>query len=139
MDREKFNYALNRDSFLTGMGWKMLHFAFDDIQRRPDVCRMLLQLSVGPLLIGSPHLQIKNERIGSILLSPFQKEVLKFAWRLGRPIKPRDVMQQYNLSFRPARELLLGLVDRSLLTPRTNGKQIRGYETLGKFPFHLLE
>lgn len=26
MDREKFNYSVNRDTFLTGMGWRMIHF-----------------------------------------------------------------------------------------------------------------
>ncbi|MDQ0903603.1 hypothetical protein QFZ80_007431 [Paenibacillus sp. V4I7] len=51
MDREKFSYALNRDTFLTGMGWTMIHFSFDDIQNRPEVCRMLLQLVIGPHLL----------------------------------------------------------------------------------------
>lgn len=27
MDREKFNYSVNRDTFLTGMGWRMIHFS----------------------------------------------------------------------------------------------------------------
>ncbi|MDO3410278.1 hypothetical protein QWJ34_10945 [Saccharibacillus sp. CPCC 101409] len=131
MDREKFSYALNRDSFLTGIGWKMLHFSFDDIQRRPDVCRMLLQLSVGPMLIDS-----RRERAS---LSPEEKDVLRTAWRLGRAIRPKDVMVRYKMSFRPARELLQSLSAQGLLNPRANGKQIRGYEPTGTFPFHLLD
>jgi hypothetical protein len=55
MDREKFSYSLNRETFLTAMGWKMMHFSFDDIQNRPEVCRMLLfpnSAQVAALLSG---------------------------------------------------------------------------------------
>lgn len=131
MDRERFSYALNRDTFLTGMGWKMLHFAFDDIQRRPEVCRMLLQMSVMPIMAGTS---------ANPTLTPMQKDVLKLAWRLGRAIRPKDVMEVYDLSFRPARNVLTQLVGLGLITPRDNGKQIRGYElsTNAKFPSFLL-
>lgn len=44
MDREKFSYSLNRDTFLSGMGWRIIHFSFDDVQNRPEICRMLLQM-----------------------------------------------------------------------------------------------
>ncbi|MFD1907344.1 hypothetical protein ACFSQ7_30420 [Paenibacillus rhizoplanae] len=83
MDREKFSYALNRDTFLTGMGWKLLHFSFDDIQQRPEVCRMLLQLALAPYLA-------RNRAGGERLLSK-EKEVLRLAWQLGRPLRPKDV------------------------------------------------
>ena len=131
MDRERFSYALNRDTFLTGMGWKMLHFAFDDIQHRPEVCRMLLQMSVMPMMVGTS---------ANPTLTPMQKDVLKLAWRLGRAIRPKDVMDVYDLSFRPARNVLTQLVGLGLITPRDNGKQIRGYElsTNAKFPSFLL-
>lgn len=132
MDRERFSYALNRDTFLTGMGWKMLHFAFDDIQHRSEVCRMLLQMSVMPMMVGTPP---------QITLTPMQKDVLKLAWRLGRAIRPKDVMEVYDLSFRPARNVLKQLVESGLMTPRANGKQIRGYEleTNANFPSYLLK
>ncbi|OWR30187.1 hypothetical protein CDO73_13425 [Saccharibacillus sp. O23] len=141
MDREKFSYALNRDSFLTGMGWKMLHFSFDDIQRRPEVCRMLLQLSLSPAMISSGLIGSKAQKPSASAerLSPFQKDVLKLAWQLNRPIRPRDVMERHDLSFRPARQLLQALVERNLLAPRASGRQIRGYEPIGRFPMHLFE
>jgi hypothetical protein len=119
MDRERFSYALNRDSFLTGMGWKMIHFSFDDVQKRPEVCRMLLQLVIGPYLI-------RNQADSSV--TPVEKEVLRFAWNLGQPIRPKDVIDHYNVNFRTARKWLQGLVDKGILYPIIKGKYARYYE-----------
>ncbi len=100
MDREKFSYALNRDTFLTGMGWRMLHFSCDDIQQRPEVCTMLLQLALAPYLAGKPAV---NE------LSAEEKDVLRLAWQLGKPIRPKDVTDHFRINFRTARKVLNSL------------------------------
>ncbi|MEJ8302775.1 hypothetical protein [Saccharibacillus sacchari] len=128
MDREKFSYALNRDSFLTGMGWKMLHFSFDDIQKRPEVCRMLLQLSLSPIILDTA----KGK--GRSVLSPEQKEVLRTAWRLGRCIRPKDVKDQYGFSHRKCSGLLQSLVEKRLLRAITGNSYVCKYETVGEFP-----
>lgn len=127
MDREKFSYALNRDNFLTGMGWKMLHFSFDDVKHRPEVCRMLLQMAVGPFLLrGEPETP----------LTPIEKDVLQRAWHFGRPIRPKDVETRYGVNFRTARKWLQGLVDKELLRPakqeRGKGKYVCSYEIVGE-------
>lgn len=119
MDREKFNYALNRDTFLTGMGWKMIHFSFDDVQKRPEVCRMLLQLIMSPYLI-------RNNSVRPAFL--IEKEVLRLAWRLGRWIRPKDVSDHFEVDFRTARKWLRSLVDKGWLQPITRGNSIRYYE-----------
>lgn len=119
MDREKFSYALNRDTFLTGMGWKMLHFSFNDIQQRPEVCRMLLQLALAPYLA-------RRTAVQEIL--PDEKELLRMAWRLGRPLRPKDVSDYFHINFRTARKLLCSLSDKGLLTPVSSAKRIRYYE-----------
>lgn len=119
MDREKFSYALNRDTFLTGMGWKMIHFSFDDVQNRPEVCRMLLQLVIGPYLIRSSSVR---------LTVPAEKEVLHFAWTLGKPIRPKDVSNHFEVNFRTARKWLRALAQKGLLHPIERGGDIRYYE-----------
>lgn len=75
MDRDRFSYSLNRDTFLTGLGWKMIHFSFDDVQNRPDMCRMLLQHVIGPHLIrgDAPIISIPAA----------EKDVLRFAFHTG--------------------------------------------------------
>ncbi|CAH0122742.1 hypothetical protein PAE9249_05333 [Paenibacillus sp. CECT 9249] len=119
MDRERFSYALNRDTFLTGMGWKMLHFSFDNVQSRPEICRTLLQLAVAPYLI-------RNKAVSPPVL--IEKEVLRLAWGLGRWIRPKDVCDHLEVDFRTARKWLRSLVEKGWLQPIARGRDIRYYE-----------
>ncbi|WP_313639476.1 hypothetical protein [Paenibacillus sp.] len=119
MDRERFSYSLNRDTFLTGMGWKIIHFSFDDVQNRPEICRMLLQMVIGPSLI-------RKSSVNSI--SPLEREVTRLAWNLGKGIRPKDVMNHYNVNFRTARKWLQSLVDKGLLRPIIKNAYICYYE-----------
>ncbi|WP_379133365.1 hypothetical protein [Paenibacillus sp. sgz500958] len=119
MDREKFSYALNRDTFLTGMGWKMLHFSFDDIQQRPEVCRMLLQLALAPYL---------TRKTAGREISADEKEVLRMAWKLGNGIRPKDVKMHFGINFRTARKLLTSLSEKGFLEPKEGGRGVRNYE-----------
>ncbi|WP_313639563.1 hypothetical protein [Paenibacillus sp.] len=125
IDRERFNYAVNRDTFLTGMGWKMIHFSVDDLQHRPEVCRMLLQL------VLAPHLARKSA--GVDILSE-EKEVLRLAWRLGRAIRPKDVTTHFSINFRTARRLLQSLSEKELLKPANMGERVRYYEVKAMRP-----
>ncbi|OPH53270.1 hypothetical protein BC351_05170 [Paenibacillus ferrarius] len=119
MDREKSSYALNRDTFLTGMGWKMIHFSYDDVQNRPEVCRMLLQLVMSPYLI-------RNQAIRPAVLA--EKEVLRLAWSLGRWIRPKDVSDHLEVDFRTARKWLRTLVEKGWLEPIARGDDVRYYK-----------
>ncbi|WEK54439.1 MAG: hypothetical protein P0Y55_18195 [Candidatus Cohnella colombiensis] len=119
MDREKFSYSLNRDTFLTGMGWRMIHFSFDDVQKRPEVCRMLLQLVMGPYIIRNTPAQ---------LVTFAEKDLLHLAWNLGRPVRPKDVVESMGINFRTAKNLLQSLVKKDLLKPRVRGAAVRYYE-----------
>ncbi|AIQ17786.1 hypothetical protein H70357_14790 [Paenibacillus sp. FSL H7-0357] len=119
MDREKFSYSLNRDSFLTGMGWRMLHFSFDDVQQRPEVCRMLLQL------VLAPHLARKT--LAADILSE-EKEVLRLAWRIAKPLRPKDVCNHFQINYRTGRRLLQSLSDKGLLKPVNSKQRVRFYE-----------
>ncbi|MGM0882368.1 MAG: hypothetical protein ACQEXQ_15165 [Bacillota bacterium] len=129
MDRERFSYALNRDTFLTGMGWKMIHFSFDDVQNRPEVCRTLLQLVLSPYLM----------RIASIKPAVMiEKEVLRLAWSLGRRIRPIDVARVQEVDFRTARKRLQALVDKGWLQPIESGRGVLYYELNEGTLEHLL-
>lgn len=125
MDREKFSYALNRDTFLTGMGWRMLHFSFDDIQQRPEVCRMLLQLALAPYLA-------RKTAVKDILSE--EKEVLRLAWRQGKPLRPKDVCEHFQINFRTARRLLQSLSDKGFLEPVASAQRVRFYKVKAMQP-----
>ncbi|WP_337104152.1 hypothetical protein [Paenibacillus sp. YIM B09110] len=119
MDRQSFSYSLNRDSFLTGMGWRMLHFSFDDIKERPEVCRMLLQLAV------SKSVMLGDYTKPAVIA---EKEVLRLAWHLGRSIRPIDVTKEMDVDFRTARKWLQALVAKGWLRPISSGRGVLYYE-----------
>ncbi|WP_435923700.1 hypothetical protein [Paenibacillus sp. DYY-L-2] len=112
LDREAFSYALNRDNFLTGIGWTMLHFSFDDIKNKPEIRRMMLQMVIGPYLIRSTP---------DTALDPAEKEILRLAWSLDRYIRPKDVRLHLAVDFRTGRKRLRSLVDKGLLKPSGTG------------------
>ncbi|MCA0756821.1 endonuclease domain-containing protein [Paenibacillus sp. N4] len=119
MDREKHSYAVNRDTFLTGMGWRMLHFTVDDIKYRPEICRMLLKLCLAPYLINNQTDRLINAR---------DREVLQLSWSLGRNIRPKDVSNALNINHRTAVKRLHSLVEQKLLLPVKNGRDVRQYK-----------
>jgi hypothetical protein len=125
MDRERFSYSLNRDTFLNGLGWRIIHFSFDDVQNRPEICRMLLQMVIAPSLIRVPSGQS---------LSPQDKEIVKLAWSLDKGLRPKDVMLQYHLNFRTARKQLQELVRKGLLRPVMQNSYICYYEPVQGVP-----
>ncbi|GGF59080.1 hypothetical protein GCM10010912_00290 [Paenibacillus albidus] len=44
MDRQKYCNELNREAFLTAMGYQVISFAYDDVERRPELCQTLLRM-----------------------------------------------------------------------------------------------
>jgi len=64
----------------------------------------------------------------SVAILSEEKEVLRFAWRLGRPVRPKDVATHFCINFRTARRLLQSLSEKGLLKPVNQGERIRYYE-----------
>lgn len=118
MDREKFSYSLNRDTFLSGMGWRIIHFSFDDVQNRPEICRMLLQMVITPALLRNPS--------GQSLL-PLEREILRLSWSQKKGLRPKDVMLQYDVSW-TARKQLQELVRKGFMRPVIQSTYVCYYE-----------
>ncbi|NBC67543.1 hypothetical protein GT003_00860 [Paenibacillus sacheonensis] len=125
MDRERFSYALNRDTYLTGMGWKMIHFSFDDVQNRPEMCRMLLQLVIGPHMLRALDADTTT-------LTPMEKEVLRYAWRFGASIRTTEIARHFDLNYRTIRKPLERLSSLHLLEPVRRGSYVVGYTATEK-------
>ncbi|GGG77846.1 hypothetical protein [Paenibacillus radicis (ex Gao et al. 2016)] len=126
MDRERFSYSLNRETFLTGLGWRMIHFSFDDVQKRPEVCRMLLQHAIGPAFFYKDNAAGASASSASSLR--IERELLQAAWRFGGVIRPKEAREYLDVDFRTARKHLQAMVVKGLLQPVSEGKQIRSYE-----------
>lgn len=42
MDRQKYCNELNRETFLSAIGFQVISFAYDDVAHRPELCTALL-------------------------------------------------------------------------------------------------
>lgn len=129
MDRERFSHALNRDNYLTAMGWKMLHFSYDDVQKRPDICRMLLKLALSPYLLRTHQAKLSLEA----------KEVLRYALSMSRPIRGKEVAEAFQVNYRTARNWLHELTEGGMLRPLVRGKHVHFYELTSGAAEHLLQ
>lgn len=80
---------------------------------------MLLHLVIGPHLI-------RKDFVKPAVMA--EKEVLRLAWHIGRPIRPIDVTQQLDVDFRTARKWLQALVDKNWLQPISSRRGVLFYE-----------
>jgi very-short-patch-repair endonuclease len=46
MDRQTFCNELNRETFLSAMGYQVISFAYEDVANRPEICIMLLRIVI---------------------------------------------------------------------------------------------
>ncbi|GAB6926553.1 hypothetical protein JCM10914A_05360 [Paenibacillus sp. JCM 10914] len=109
MDRQKYCNELNRETFLTAMGYRVISFAYDDVSQRADLCITLLRMVLN-------HYQ-PNELSGESRLKVSEREILRLAYTLARPIRPIDVKTHLSINHRTAVRLLQGLCDRGILLP----------------------
>ncbi|MFC0214483.1 hypothetical protein ACFFK0_18795 [Paenibacillus chartarius] len=121
MDRYKYCNELNRETFLFSMGLPVISFAYDDIEQRPDTCIALLRMVMARY---QPH----QAPVSRALLS--EKELLRLAIQLARPIRPVDVVHHLQVDSKTAVVMLRKLCDKGWLTPafRGRGERIVCYE-----------
>lgn len=50
MDRHKYSNEVNRETFLHGMGYHVISFAYDDVEQQPDLCISLLRMILSQYL-----------------------------------------------------------------------------------------
>lgn len=118
MDRERFSYGLNRDTFLTGMGWRMIHFSYDDVQQRAEICRMLLHLALGPITLR------EKSHTG---ISRREKEMIRLLWIIGDHASPKQICEALELDFRTVKGLLGKAMENGYVESKSKGKRARFY------------
>lgn len=97
MDRQKYCNELNRESFLTSMGYRILSFAYDDVAYRPEICIMLLRMFMSQYETLSSPIVINELK---------EQEIARLSWTLARPLRPIDVTNHLNISHRSATNIL---------------------------------
>lgn len=129
MSRRQFADNLMRQNHLAIDGWKVIRFAYDDIQDAPRRCQQTIQQLMGRWF-GDGQPPVK--------LSWKQKEIVRLAISKGSPVTPAEVSRQLELSSRHVRDLLHQLVKADVLIPASGTHRVRSYR-LNAFtqPFYL--
>ncbi len=113
IDRQKYCNELNRETFLYTMGFHVISFAYDDVEKRPDLCIALLRMAIDRYRPGRPP-------VSRALLA--EKEIIRLAIQLARPIRPKDVAGHFELDHKTAVRMLQKLCEKGWLSPSLRGK-----------------
>lgn len=119
MDRKRYCDELNRELFLQAMGYRVISFAYDDVAERPEQCMMLLRMLLNRFRPAAAP-------AGPALL--LEKEVLRYATALARPVRPVDLQKHMNVDHRTAVKYLAALKQKGWFTPVYAGARIMRYE-----------
>lgn len=121
MDRQKFSNELNRETFLHGMGYEVVSFAYDDVEQRPEMCAILLRMLLG---------RYRSELAPLEEAAPAEREIVRLAIRNVQPIRPIDVATHLRVDAKTAVRMLRALVAKGWLRPhmRGSGRRIVRYE-----------
>ena len=120
MDRQKYCNELNRETFLTGMGFQVISFAFDDVAYRPELCIALLRL------VLSRYQPVASPVNLSCVL---EREIIRFAFTHGRPLRPIDIENHLGINHRTAVRTLQTLCASGIFEAETreSGKYVVRY------------
>lgn len=129
MDREKYSNELNRETFLSAMGYEVICFAYDDVEQRPDVCITLLRMVLSKY-------QPDQAPVSRALLG--EKELVRLAIQNVEPIRPVDVASHFEIDQKTAILMLRKLCSKGWMKPslRGNGERNVRYKlTRGVFDY----
>jgi len=121
MDRQKYCNELNRETFLAAMGFQVISFAYDDVAHRPELCITLLRM-----VLSRYHPQSSPASLENVV----EREIVRLAYVLARPLRPADVETHLNINHRTAVKRLQSLCAKGYFTPTTDadGKYVMRYE-----------
>ena len=112
MDRKQYENELNRETFLQGLGFRVVSIPYDSIVSRPEVIISLLRALLG-------QYTFESRSVGK--LSQIERDILMMAYGLNRPIKPVDIETRLQLNRRTAVRHLQSLTRIGKLHPIAAG------------------
>lgn len=116
-DRSAYSRELNRESFLTALGWRILSFSYDDVRHRPDTCRLLLELFLSRHAVTVPLQRTSLE----------EDLVMRIACRYNGWIRPIDVKNELGVHHVTAVSILRRLCEKGWLEPSGDRERTRYY------------
>ncbi|MFC5471909.1 hypothetical protein ACFPPD_24840 [Cohnella suwonensis] len=113
MDRQGYCNELNRELFLQGVRYRIVSLAYDDVEKRPELCVTLLRFFLS-------HYESASRPTTLAVLA--ETEIVRFAFSLSRPLRPIDVAVHLDIDHRTAVRYLTNLANKGWLMPYRTGK-----------------
>ncbi|NOV01478.1 DUF559 domain-containing protein [Paenibacillus planticolens] len=116
MDRQKYCYELNRETFLHAIGFHVISFAYDDVEQRPDLCITLLRMVLSNY--QPSHAPISRAQLA-------EKEIIRLAIERSHSLRPLDVARHLEINHKTAVLILKRMCAKGQLLPSYGDNQER--------------
>ncbi|MFC5446746.1 DNA-binding response regulator [Paenibacillus aestuarii] len=115
LDRTQYANQWVRHMHLLNDGWLISRISLDDVKERPRMWQQLFQQMIGQLFGSSERMKDEVE------LSSRERDILRLALRLDRPIKLHDVQTLLQCGYDKARSLISLLESKKWLVAMGKG------------------
>jgi hypothetical protein len=113
--RERFMFERMRIRTMAMYGYKYIPFSWDELDKRSEACRRSVYELLGRF---SSTAGIEHKE-----LTVYEREVLRYALRLNRPLRLRDACYCLQLGTEATRQVLRKLLAKNLVKPVSKGTQ----------------
>ena len=123
MDRRKYCEELNMESYFKGLGFRVVSIPVDDLKERPELCVSMVRMILS-------RYQPMGKSVGISNLA--EREIIRLALQLNRPLRPIDVRKQLTINYRTAMKYIRNLCELGVLNPiqSESGLKINEYEVV---------
>ena len=130
MSRDEFADERDRQTDLVIDGWKVVRFSVDRIRDQPRACMRRIEHIIGCYLADV-------ERLKGLMLE--EREIVRMAIRLARPIEVNDARACLAVTDKTARKWLKSLVLKKMLVPAADLQRVHAYRLTSEQFVMLLE
>lgn len=128
--RSRFDFERQKVRSMAIQGIKYIPFTWDEMDKKSESCRRAIYELLGRYTNGSGAAYSE--------VSLYEREVIRYALRLGRPIRMADVCECLQTAHQFSRAVLRKMVNKNLLRPiRENAARHHEYVLMNSVSKHL--
>jgi hypothetical protein len=117
-DRTRYRHELNRETFLQILGFRVVSIPYDDLDSEPSLTINLLKSLLSPYMAAS----LRDQRYTRL-----ERDALSIILRLGKPVRPLDLINELEINRRTAVVCLKSLCEKGKLRPILSCRETRVY------------
>ncbi len=119
--RSRFDFERNKVRSMAALGIRYIPFTFDEMNKKSDACRRALFELYGRYGTNADSALFKEATL-------YEREVIRYALQLGRPIRMSDVRRCLRRGPEACREVLRAMMGKGLIKPEKEAlKRNRAY------------